>query len=381
MSRHLFPHSQAQQQVQTLLDELTGSGQETGLQVAAYLEGERVLHAWSGLADPADGRAVDARTLFLSFSCGKGPTATVIHQLVQAGQLDYDQAISQIWPEFGARGKAAITLRQLLCHQAGIPQLPQLNPLTIDLADLCQPEAMCQAIAQLEPLWQPGTATGYHAITQGFILAEIVRRVTGLPFAEVFQGQICQPLGLQDCFFGVPDHDLHRIARIEGQAAPWGEDPAALIHRAIPPALSPSPAWNRQDIFQAVIPASNLVTTADNLAAHYAALCPAGLQGRHLLSPAQWAQATTLQTDAPDQVLGLEPIPKGLGYWLGGTTHSYFANRPSVFGHTGAGGSIGLADPEQNFSFALMKNQLTWPGGENTDKQVIKVVRQALGLK
>ncbi|HEY9839212.1 MAG TPA: serine hydrolase domain-containing protein, partial [Candidatus Obscuribacterales bacterium] len=349
-----------------------------GLQVAAYLDGELVLDAWAGLADAASGAPVTADTLFLAYSCSKGVTSTVIHQLAEAGKLDYDTPVASYWPEFAARGKGAITLRHILTHQAGIPHLP----LNLSLETVCDEDAMRELIAGLTPRWRPGLRTAYHGITMGPILGEVIARVTGQTFREVVAQSIAQPLGLEDFFFGVPPAEASRLARLCGAPVPWTPLPRFfLVNRVIPRGVEPGLRWNCAQVHQIPMPAGNLVTSARSLARHYAALCPAGADGIHLLPPERIRQATALQTRARDHTMFWMRIPKGLGYWLGGGAVPGLGPRQTVFGHTGAGGTIGFADPDQNFSFALFKNQMSFRGSEDTDVTVMQAVRRALGLK
>lgn len=367
---------QAQTKVQTLLDELISSGLETGLQVAAYLDGKLVVDAWSGIAKPETGEPVNGDTLFLTFSCSKAVTATVIHQLVEAGKLDYDAPVARYWPQFAAHGKEAITVRHVLAHEAGIPQLPR----RLTLAQLCDDQQMAHVVENLKPIWTPGTKTGYHGVTYGVILGELAQRVDGRPFAQIVPQDICQPLGIDDLFFGVPRSMESRIATLSGDRVPWAIlPPIFLVHRMAPAGVQPGPKWNREDIWRAVIPAGNMITTARSLARHYAALCGDGVDGIRLLPAERVKIASALQTDAPDQAFFGARIPKGLGYWLGGDANEAFGSRRTVFGHTGSGGMIGFADPEYRFAFAIFKNRMTWRE-KDSDFKVAHIVRQALGI-
>lgn len=369
-------HYKAQATIQALLDELTSSGRETGLQVAAYLNGELAVAAQSGWMDANRYVPLASDALFLSFSCAKGLTATVIHQLVADGALSYDTPVAELWPEFAAHGKQAITLRQVLTHQAGVPHLPH----RLSFARLCNPQLMRNLVADAKPLWHPGQDTGYHAITQGVILGAVIEAATGKAFSEVVQSLICRPLGLSDSFFGVPERALSRIARPHGPTPPWAKLPPVLrIHQAIPVTVTPGKKWDRPDAYRAVMPASNLVTSARDLARFYASLCPAGVDGHRLLTPERVGIATALQTSAPDRVLRMR-LNKSLGFWLGGSQGKAFGPRLNVFGHSGAGGSIGLADPEYSFSFALLKNKMSWGGPEEADLRVVTALRKALDL-
>src|SRR4051794_17441785 len=204
-------NSKAQAAVQAAIDRLVAEDQEQGLQVAAYLDGELIVDAWSGVADPATGRPVDGDTLFVVFSTTKGITATVIHLLAERGQLDYDRPVALYWPEFAANGKGGITVRHALTHSAGIPQMPDgMQP-----ADMCDWDGICRSIAALTPIWEPGTRTGYHALTYGWILGEVARRVDGRPIARIVREDICAPLGIADLYFGILDDVVPRVAPME----------------------------------------------------------------------------------------------------------------------------------------------------------------------
>ncbi len=370
--------AKAQAHIQGLLDELTSSGLETGVQVAAFLNGELVIDAWSGKANPETGEAVKSDTLFIAFSCSKGVTSTVIHQLVEAGNLDYEKPIADYWPEFAKNGKDKITLRHVLLHQAGIPQTPK--GWTID--KLPDWEFMVHGVENLKPLWKAGTRTAYHAMTFGVILGEVARRADGRPFAQIVQENICQPLGITDLFFGTPAAVEDRIAKIGGSRLPLmilPPLPFILIKRAIPPALEPNERWNCPSLYRAVLPAGNMITTARSLAKHYAALMDNGVEGVRLLPPERVKIATAFASDARDWLFLGARIQRGLGYWLGGNEGSVFGLRRSVFGHTGSGGSLAFADPDYHFSFALLKNEQTWRE-DNTDRKMAHAVREALDL-
>lgn len=368
-----------QQTMQALLDELVETDQERGLQLAAYLDGELVIDAWSGVADPAIGRAVDAETLFTVFSVSKGITATIIHQCAERGEVDYDTPIAHYWPEFGKHGKDQITLRQVLCHTAGVPQLP----ITIRAADLCDWDGTCAMIAAETPLWAPGTKTGYHALTYGWLLGEVAQRVTGQSFAALVQRDICAPLGISDIYFGIPESVDDRIATMEvdPHAGPLPEIPLdALIFKAIPLTIQPLADFaNNPQVRRAAIPAGGGIMTARSLARHYAALAGGPHAGLQLLSPERLAVATTLQTAERDLALG-EEINKGLGYWLGGP-QSVRSGRLTALGHSGAGGAEGYADPDYHLAVGFAKNRMTAGlPGRGTTYRVFTALRAALGI-
>ncbi|MFN8541951.1 MAG: serine hydrolase domain-containing protein [Thermomicrobiales bacterium] len=341
--------------VQALLDELVARDEERGLQVAVYFQGEQVVDAWSGVADPATGRTVDGDTLFPVFSTTKGIVATVIHLLAERGIVEYDAPVARYWPEFAANGKAGITVRHALAHTAGVPQLPD----GVTAADLCDWDATCRGIAALEPLWEPGTATGYHALSYGWILGEVARRADGRPFDQIVREEICAPLGIVDLFVGIPDAVEDRVApmEVDPHAAPAPPlPPDALANRAIPLTVQPLADFiNRPDTRRAVIPGGGGIMTARAIARHYAALTGDERDGTQLLPPARLRLATALQTEATDLVAGTA-MRKALGYMLG-MTGSPRSTRASAFGHGGAGGSEGFSDPEHRLAFGLTKNR------------------------
>jgi CubicO group peptidase (beta-lactamase class C family) len=349
----------ANRRVQALLDRLTASGDELGLQVAAYHEGRLVIDAWSGVADRESGRPVEGGTLFTSFSVTKGVVATAIHILAERGVLDYDTPVAAYWPEFGQNGKQAATLRHVLTHTEGVPQMP--DPVTPEM--LGDWELMCRLIAAQAPLWEPGTKTGYHAYTFGWILGEIVRRADGRRIEQVIVDEITGPLGIDDWYLGMPDVPAiePRMATLVTAPPPAGAPalpPDALLFRAMPLSVFPAAhVYNRRDVRRAVIPAGGGIMSARGVARHYAALAEGGtLDGVRVLSPERLQIATQMQTDAVDQVLGT-PIRKALGWFLGAPL-SQMSERSTAFGHPGAGGSTAFADPEYRFAAGITKNLL-----------------------
>jgi CubicO group peptidase (beta-lactamase class C family) len=362
--------------VQTLLDDLVSSGAERGIQAAAWLDGKPVVDAWAGVADAHSGQPVDGDTLFTVFSSTKGVTSTVIHLLVARGVLDYDAPIATYWPEFAANGKERATVRHALTHAVGIPQRPT-NVSPTDWA------GMCREIAALTPLWEPGTKHGYHAGTFGWILGETARRADGRPIERIVAEDIAAPLGIADSlFFGIPDDAEPRVAMLENDpsitnapAAP----PDSYLARAMPNSREYYALYNRPEMRRAVQPAGGGIMSARALARHYASLIGDGTDGVRLLSPERVQIATTLQADGKDVVLGL-PVRRGLGYMLGGPL-SPMSARIKAFGHAGYGGSIGFADPEYRFAFALTKNRLAFtPPEQSAMNRVASAMRAGLGI-
>jgi len=371
--------TQASAAVQELLEDLVADGTELGLQAVAYRNGAIVIDAAAGIADRDSGQPVDGDTLFTVFSVSKGITATCIHLLAERGQLNYDDPIARYWPEFAAEGKGQVTIRDALTHRAGVPHLPE----GISPEGLCDWDGVCAGIAALAPLWEPGTDTGYHAYSFGWILGEVLRRIDGRPIASFVEEEICAPINAPDIYFGIADAVENRVATLENAPRPEGMPlPAsdALIMRAIPPDVGTTgQVFNRADVRRASIPAAGGIMSARSLARHYGALI-GEVDGARLLPAERIATATALQTEATDVVIGV-PTRKGLGYFLGGP-RSPMSERVSAFGHPGAGGSIGFADPEYGLAVGFTKNMLrtALDPTQASAYRVGRKIREVLGI-
>ena len=366
----------AQGDVQQLLERLVATGQEIGIQVAAYLDGELVVDAWAGLADPERGRPMSGDTLINVWSAGKGVVATTIHALVERGALAYDAPVARYWPEFGANGKERATVADVLTHSAGVPQLPP----DVTPAEAADVPALADWIARQAPLWEPGTRAGYHGFTFGILVDELVRRATGRSFDDVTRDLVTGPLGIADSLdFSVTDRQRDRLAVLvdeEGAEEALRSIPAdSPLLRMGPPAVWPQASLGNRPDFQAARIPAGVTTTARALARLYAALAAGGeLDGVRILSRETVARATALQTADVDQIIGF-PIPRSLGYNLGSAGPSLLGGRTG-FGYPGAGGNLGYAEPEFRFASAIAKNRMTqaWPVA------VEAAVREALGL-
>jgi CubicO group peptidase (beta-lactamase class C family) len=363
--------SLVQSEVQRLFDRLLAEDKERGLQAAVYFQGELVVDAYAGTTDGTGGRAVTAETLFPIFSCGKGITATLIHRLVERGVLAYEQSIASVWPEFAANGKAGVTLKHALNHTAGMHLLsPALNRDTA-----CDWDVMCAEMAAMAPAWEPGSQREYHAITQGWILGGLACRATGMTIEQLLDAEIRAPLGLKNTFMGIPDAVEPRVAVLEeiGQEQAF---PTVDYPQSIPNWVQPLNAWmNRADVRRACIPASNGIMTARDLARHYAALCPGGVDGVELLSPARVKKALEQVDAAVPTTMG----PRGLGYGLG-EEGSAMGRRQTCFGHGGYGGSLGFADLDHGLAVGFARNRLRDPSDIDTVRLVVETVRRCLGL-
>ncbi len=299
-----------QQQVQQAIDQLIESGAERGLQVAVYRNGNLVVDAVAGVADSAIGRPITSDMPFFSYSIRKGMAATAVHVLAERGILGYDTPIVELWPEFGAHGKHTVTVRHALSQSVGVPGLPP--GLTVE--DLCDWDKMCAIIAEAEPWWEPGTKIGYHAVTFGYIVGEIVRRASGKPISQVLWEEVAEPLGVADeLFLAVPKAEQSRLARLEDALIP-PEMAAAMEMPEDSPLLKLGPAecttavyGNRADVLRANIPAGDTVT-ARAVARMYAALL-GEVDGVRLVSPQRLREVSAVAMSGIDQIFGFPVLP------------------------------------------------------------------------
>lgn len=337
-----------QERVQRHVDALVAAGAETGVQVAVYRDGALIVDAVAGTADAATGRPVTSDTPIFSFSTGKNVTATLAHLLVARGLLDYDSPVTDLWPEFGAHGKAAATLRHVLTHTVGLPAMPR----EITPGELPDWPRVCESLAAAEPRWRPGAAVGYHSYTFGYLVGELARRATGRPMSELLREWITEPLGIGgQLHFAVPEESLPRLAHLEQQSGQWPAAPDDGDAVLAPWESRPSADFgNNGEVLRADIPSVG-IATAHGLAAMYNAV----LQGA-LVDSAQVAELSAVAFEGVDQVFGT-PARMTLGFPTGRIGAP--ADEDSVaFGWPGGGGSYAYADPVRGIAFALTKNRL-----------------------
>jgi CubicO group peptidase (beta-lactamase class C family) len=360
-----------QQQVQEAIDRLVESGTERGLQVAVYRHGEQVVDAVAGVADPATGRPVTPDTPFFSYSIGKGVASTVVHVLAERGVLDYDMRIVELWPEFGAHGKEKATIRHALSQSAGVPGLPP----EVTVEDMCDWDKMCAIIADSEPWWEPGTTIGYHAITWGYVVGEIIRRASGKPIPRALREEVAAPLGVGgELFFAVPESEQHRLAQLEdaeGSKEMFGQLPEDSPIFKLGPDLTAEHA-NRADVRSANILAGGTVT-ARAVARMYAALL-GEVDGVRLISLERLREVSAVAMSGVDEIFGF-PSSWGLGYVIG----QFMSNAHEtqhIFGVGGIGGSHAYADIATGTAFALTKNRLAT--SFDTAEEVAGIVTKAV---
>ncbi|MFJ2706915.1 serine hydrolase domain-containing protein [Streptomyces sp. NPDC087428] len=339
-----------------------GERDELGAAVTVLVDGQPVADLWGGWADGARSRPWEQDTLVNVWSTSKGPTALCAHVLADRGLLDLDAPVATYWPEFAAAGKEAVLVRHLLSHRAGLAGLREPHTL----AELYDWELTCARLAATEPWWEPGTRSGYHAITYGFLVGEVVRRVSGLLPGEFLRREVTGPLGI-DFSVGLPEKEAVRAAELVVPKADRARQ-AALFARMEPVAvaslLNPptgAAAANTAEWRAAEIPAANGHGTARAVAALYGVLAGRGsLGGRRVLSEAAAERVREGQGSCRDLVLGAgfaQETEIALGVWLSGPNGSYGPN-PRAFGHDGAGGSCGLADPEAGIALGYVMNRM-----------------------
>jgi CubicO group peptidase (beta-lactamase class C family) len=361
------------------------AGLEVGAALAVFLDGELVVDLWAGSADPTTGRAWTADTLQCVFSSTKAITGLAIAMLVDRGVLDYDAPIASYWPEFAQQGKEAITLRDVLCHRAGLPVIDE--PLTRD--DLADFDRLADALARQAPVWEPRSKHGYGAFTVGFYPAEVLRRVDGRTLGRFVAEEIAAPLGAE-FWIGLPEALEPRVARI----VPFDfseldptiptfaayADPESLINRAMAnPPIFDFDYLDSRACHAVEIPAANGITTARSFARIYAACSLGGtLDGVRLLGPETLAEAARVQVSGVDEVYG-EPTAWALGFFKPSEGNEFSPNA-DAFGHAGIGGSIGFADPTSRIGFGYAMNRL---GTHNLldprPRALVKAVYTALG--
>src|SRR6184192_1971765 len=345
-----------QMQVERAIDHMVESGAERGLQVAVYLNGEQIVDAVAGVADPASGRLFTSETPVYCYSVCKAAASTLVHMLAERRAFGYDTRVAELWPEFGAQGKEGVTIRHVLNHTAGVPGIP----LTTTIEDLCDWDKMCSAIAAAELWWEPGTKIGYHAYTFGYIVGEMIRRVTGQPISQVLHDELSVPLGVEkELYFGMPRSEHHRLAVLEDTPMPPDFQMPAMppdlpMFKAAPMSLMPNAAFgNRPDTLAADIPAGGK-TSARAIARMYAAIL-GEVDGVRLLTPERLREATTAPVSGVDEVFGM-PTTWALGYSIGVPGGS--PQSQTAFGVGGVGGSFAYGDPATGIAFAMTKNRL-----------------------
>jgi CubicO group peptidase (beta-lactamase class C family) len=332
---------------------------ERGVQVAAYLGEELIIDGWIGQAD-SRGSVVTGSTLFPIFSVTKGLAATAIHLQAERGLLEYESPAAAYWPEFKANGKQDITVRQLLTHQSGLPQMPTgVTPERLADWDWC-----VESIAGLEPILPVGSS-GYASLSYGWLLGELVRRTDPAHrgFDQFAREDILEPLGIDDFHVGMNGRDHDRVAELVA-AGTLRTDPPPLRARAMPPPVEPGVLWNNPILYDAVVPGAGGIANARSVARLFAMLAGKGSLGGHRILSADRVSAFTEprpNSDQVDPVLGQVPWIGVGGYWLGGPTppaEPVIGVGPNTLASNGAGGSIAWADLNTGLAVAICHNRM-----------------------
>jgi CubicO group peptidase (beta-lactamase class C family) len=337
---------------------------ELGAAVSVWQHGELLVDLHGGFRDSRREQPWTDDTIVLFWSATKGLGSACLLHLLQEREIALDRAVAEFWPEFAQAGKAAITLAQLLSHQAGLCALDE----KVDVQDY---GAIIRALEQQTPLWPPGTGHGYHARTFGFLLDELVRRLTGNSLGTYFRRHFAEPLQL-DLWIGLPQEQNHRVATMYAAKAgktPQPEQfyrelmtPGTLVRKTFtsPAGLHSVSGMNSPDVRALSLVSLGGIGSAHSLGKFYAMLANGGaLEGRRYFTADTIAQMTTPLTSGMDRVFQL-PTAFSAGFMKDppDAQQRLFGPSPLAFGHPGAGGSHAFADPENGLAFAYVMNQM-----------------------
>jgi CubicO group peptidase (beta-lactamase class C family) len=357
---------------------------DIGAAACMVVDGRVVVDVWAGLADRRMGVGWRRNTLGLVFSCTKGILAVCAHQLVEQGRLALAAPVAAYWPEFADGGKQGVTVGDLLSHRAGLPVLDA--ELTVE--DVVGWDAGAWAVAAQKPQWQPGTAHEYHPITYGWLVGELIRRVSGLPVGRYFRERIALPLGL-DTWIGLPPNERGRVSHVEPPPpndrpeypAPHSPRWRAMTLNGLWPVEMVSKGagvgFNDARLQAADLPAVNAITTARSLARFWSATVTE-TDGVRLLRPETVRRATEPRSEGEPVYGGPPPWHRfGYGFQLDSPARPMLSSRS--FGHDGAGGQLGFADPDLRAGFAYVTNRM---GGAHDQRarKLTMAARQVLGL-
>jgi len=338
---------------------------EVGAAVHVVVDGEPVVDLWGGIADPKRDTPWQSETSVIVYSCTKGITALAAHLLIDRGELDLDAPVGDIWPEFATNGKEGVTVRMMLNHSAGVPALRHRLPdrACVDWG------LMCERLAAEEPWWEPGTRNGYHMLTFGWTVGELVRRVSGRSLGTFVAEEIAGPLDAE-VWIGLPDEEADRVAPVL-QPVPDRENLSRFTRVLLDDKTSLQRlAWlntggfdpNDPEVRRAEIGGGGGIATARGLARMYR---PLSLGGDGLVSAETVARMGEVSVATGCDATLLLPTRFGLGFMKSMDNRAAPAGEQdsavlssTAFGHVGAGGSIGFADPDCGLSFGYVMNQM-----------------------
>lgn len=350
------------------------AGEELGARFTLVEAGEVVVDLWAGFADRKRTRAFDDQTLTCIFSTTKALAALLVARSVDAGKLDYGQRVAELWPGFAQAGKGEITVEQALSHQAGLSGFP--DPMEPSL--WANWEAIAEKLAAMAPLWPPGTASGYHPITFGFLAGEVFRRADGRMMGDALRDDFHEPFGL-DLWIGLPESEAGRLAELQRPSAlpDFGEVNDVTRAAFLTPWASVSgisaAEWRKTQV-----PSANGYATAHALARLMGALADDGwLDGEQVLSPAMIGEATRERIRGQDLVLPFE-MSWGAGF-MRNAPNQPWGPGAQTFGHSGWGGSCAFADPERKLGGGyVMNKQGTALMGDLRPRRLIEAAYRAL---
>jgi CubicO group peptidase (beta-lactamase class C family) len=350
------------------------AGEELGARFTLVEAGEVVLDLRAGFADRGRTRAFDEATLTPIFSTTKAIAALLIARLVDAGKLDYAQTVASVWPEFAAAGKEAITVEQVMSHQEGLSGFPD----RMDPAEWFDWDAICAKLAAMAPLWPPGTASGYHPITFGYLAGEIFRRVDGRTMDVALREDLSEPFGL-DLWIGIPESEFGRVAELQrpGALPDFGHQNLPTKAAFLTPWAQPG-GQGADALRKFALPSATGQATALALARLMGALADDGwLDGEDILSPALIAEAARQRIRGQDLVLPFE-MSWGAGFMRNEAVHPWGPG-DETFGHSGWGGSCAFADPERKLGGAyVMNKQSTDLLGDRRPRRLIEAAYASL---
>ena len=330
------------------------SGADIGASFCVTIEGETVIDLWGGWADEARTRPWTRDTIVNVYSTTKTMTALTALVLADRGLIDFDAPVARYWPEFAANGKAGVKVSHLMSHSAGLSGWKE----TITEADLYDWEKATALLAAQAPYWEPGTASGYHALTQGYLVGEVVRRVTGKSLGTVFREEIAGPIGA-DFHIGLPAGEDARVADLipppPGGAIGDGEQPELVRNMSSNPPIDPlatrTRAWRGAEI-----PAANGHGNARSIAGVHVILANGGVaNGVRILSEAGCRKALEVQIEGTDLIFGRESR-FGMGFGLPSPMIP-LPNPNSIF-WGGYGGSLAVIDMDARTSFGYAMNKM-----------------------
>jgi len=368
-------------EARNIFEKSISSGFELGGSIAVEVQGKKVIDLWGGHLDHSQSKAWEENTLVNVFSTTKGIAAICLLQLIEKGLLDIEKPVCEYWPEFSTNGKENIPVKYLFCHKAGLCGVRE----PLESGAFCNWDLITSELAKQEPLWEPGTAHGYHAITYGHLVGELLRRIDGRTIGQYFKEELAEPLDL-DFWIGLPDSEFDRVSDIypskpgplqylfpfltrlprfmlPGRAKfllDFGDTSKPIGAAFNNPPISSDRGFeaNTKQWRNAEIPAANGHGTARSIAKLYGILANGGSRdGIHVLSPETIEKGRQTQSDGKDLVLGGMRTRFGLGFMLGTENVSMGPNL-NAFGHGGAGGSLGFSDPDNNISLGFVMNQM-----------------------